>query len=74
MRFDITSRRPNKWILVFLATQQPHEVQRWRFLASVAHMAPLRRRVIGLLVRELEARGLLDVRSRKCAARKAGAT
>ena len=37
-------------------------------------MTPLRRHAIGLIVRELEARGLLDVRSRNFAARKVGAT
>ena len=74
MRFNITSRRPNKWLLVFLVSRQPREVQRWRFLACLTHLTPLRRRALDLILGALEARGILDVHSRNFAPRKAGAT
>jgi hypothetical protein len=74
MRFDFTSRRPNGWLLVFFAARQPKQVHLWRLFAVLAGLTPPLRRAIAPVVRTLEARGLLDVRSRYFAPRKAGAT
>jgi hypothetical protein len=74
MRFNITSRRPNEWVFVFFASRQPKQVQLWRFFAVLAGMTPPLRRATDPAVRTLEARGLLDVRSRYFAPWKAGAT
>jgi hypothetical protein len=74
MRFDFTSRRPNEWILVFLAARQPSEVQLWRLFAALTGLTPPLRRAMDPILDALEARWSLDVRSRKVAPRKAGAT
>jgi hypothetical protein len=74
MRFDFTSRRPNEWLLVFLAARQPKQVHIWRFFAVLAGMTPRLRRAIAPVVRTLETRGLVDVRSSNSGALKAGAT
>ena len=74
MRFDFASRRPNEWILLFLASRQPREVQLWRLFAVLAGLTPPLRRALDPVIRTLEARGLFDVRSRYFAPRQAGAT
>lgn len=74
MRFDFTSRRPNEWILVFLAARQPKQVLLWRLFVVLAGMTPPLRRALDPVIRTLEARGLFDVRSRYFAPRQAGAT
>ena len=73
MRFNITSRRPNEWVLVFVASRQPNEVKLWLLFAVLAGLTPPLRRAIDPVVRALEARGLLDVRARYFAPQKAGA-
>ena len=65
---------PPRSLLVLLTSHPTCEVHHWPSLASVERAMRLQRRSVNRLLRDLEERGILDIRQRDFASNKVGAS